>query len=230
MKNLLYTVLAAGMFASCSTTKYQIEGHTSLTNLDGKKIYVKTIQGEQMNNLDSCEIIHGKFSMEGALDTIQMAVLFMDDQSLMPMVLEPAPMVINMADTEWRVTGTEMNDKLYEFMNERNRLESELQELPRRENKLILDGKDEYEINEILGGELNRIQQSYDKLVMQYVTGNFDNMLSVGVFMLHTMGQPPVLTPQVEDIMSKASTLFKSDPYIKWYMEAAEKNMRNIGR
>lgn len=230
MKSFLYTVLAAGALTACSTTKYQIEGHTSLTNLDGKKIYVKTVDGEQLNSLDSCEIVHGKFSMEGALDTVRMAVLFMDDQSLMPLVLEPAPMVINMADTAWRVSGTEMNDKLYDFLNEKGKLEIELQELPRRENKLILDGKDEYEIQQILGGELNRIQQTYDRLVMNYVTGNFDNMLSVGVFMMHTIGQPPLLTPQIEDIMSKASSVFKNDPYIKWYIQAAESNMRSAGQ
>ena len=230
MKKFLCTVLAVGALTACSTTKYQIEGHTSLTNLDGKKIYVKTVHGEDLNDLDSCEIVHGRFAMEGALDTVHMAVLFMDDQSLMPLVLEPASMVISIADTAWRVTGTEMNDQLYEFLHAKGRLEGELQELPRRENRMILDGKDEYEIQQVLSGEVNRIQQSYDKLVMKYVTSNFDNMLSVGVFMMHTMGQPPLLTPQIEDIMSKATQVFKDDPYIKWYIQAAESNMRSVGR
>lgn len=230
MKSFLYTVLAAGALSACSTTKYQIEGHTTLSNLDGKKIYVKTVNGDDFNNLDSCEIVHGKFFMEGVLDTIHMAVLFMDDQGLMPFVLEPAPMFINMADTGLRVSGTPMNDQLYDFLNEKGKLENQLQELPRRENKLILDGKEDFEIQQILNGEFTRIQQDYDKLVMKYVTGNFDNMLGVGVFMMHTLGQPPLLTPQIEDIMSKASSLFKNDPYIKWYMQAAESNMKQIGQ
>lgn len=216
------------MLSACAGTKYQIDGHTSLTDLDGKKIYIKSIDGDQLNNVDSCEVVHGKFRMEGALDTVHMALLYMGEQSLMPLVLEAAPVTICLSDTAWRVTGTEMNDKLYEFLNMKNRLESEISELPRRESKMVLDGKDEFEIHETLNAELARIQKSYDRLVMDYVTGNFDNMISVGVFMMHTLGQPPVLTPQIEDIMSKASEQFKQDHYIKWYMQAAESNMQAI--
>lgn len=230
MKKSLYALSVAGLLSACATTQYHIEGSTSLTNLDGKKIYVKTIKGDDMQKLDSCEIIHGKFAMKGDLDSVCMGVLFLDDQSLMPLVLEPASMTVNMNDTAWRVTGTSMNDELYQFITAKTKLEAEVQELPRKENRMILDGKDEYIIHETLNTELLRIQKDYDRLVMDYVTRNFDNMLSVGVFMIHTIGQPPLKTPQIEDIMSKASERFKNDAYIRWYMEAAESNERAMNR
>lgn len=91
-----------------------------------------------------------------------------------------------------------------------------------------MDGKDEAEINYLLNAEMQQLTQDYDKLVMDYITGNFDNMLSVGVFMIHTQnGQPPMITPQIEDIMSKASSTFKENNYVKTFMQAAEQNQRN---
>ena len=52
---------------------------------------------------------------------------------------------------------------------------------------------------------------------------NFDNILGPGVFMMVTSGyQYPVLTPQIEDIMSKATKKFKDDPYVKEYYRTAQ--------
>jgi hypothetical protein len=34
----------------------------------------------------------------------------------------------------------------------------------------------------------------------------------------------PVLTPQIEDIMSKATDKFKSDPYVRDYYQTAQEN------
>jgi hypothetical protein len=34
----------------------------------------------------------------------------------------------------------------------------------------------------------------------------------------------PILTPQIEDIMSKATERFKNDPYVKDYYKTAQEN------
>ena len=56
-----------------------------------------------------------------------------------------------------------------------------------------------------------------------FIVENFDNILGPGVFMMVTSGyQYPVLTPQIEDIMSKATKKFKNDPYVKEYYKTAQ--------
>ena len=55
-----------------------------------------------------------------------------------------------------------------------------------------------------------------------FIVENFDNVLGPGVFMMMTGSYPyPVLTPQIEDIMSKATKKFKEDPYVKAYYQTA---------
>ena len=74
------------------------------------------------------------------------------------------------------------------------------------------------------------IDQKLDDLVTGFITENFDNVLGPGIFMMMTSSfQYPELTPWIEDIMSKATDNFKNDPYVKEYMEAAQKiqNMQN---
>lgn len=219
--------MIAVLVCSCAS-EYQIVGRTSLSTLDGKMLYVKAIQGEEMVKVDSCEVIHGNFSMRGVCDTARMAQLFMDDQSVMPIVLEPAPLTINIDDTIMRVSGTVLNDRLYEFLHKKAELDMQAAELPRRESRMYMDGKDEFEIDQMKASEIARLNQAYDRLVMEYVTGNFDNILGVGIFIMLTNGAPPMMNAQIEDIMSKATPYFKNDPYVKSYLKAAEENMRHL--
>ena len=59
----------------------------------------------------------------------------------------------------------------------------------------------------------------------KFVINNFDNVLGPGVFMMITSQYRfPVLTPQIEDIMSKATNKFKNDPYVKDYYKTAQEN------
>ena len=75
-----------------------------------------------------------------------------------------------------------------------------------------LEGEDEESINEVLSLEAARIAQQEDSLVTHFIIDNFDNVLGPGVFMMMTGSYPyPVLTPQIEDIMSKATKKFKSE-------------------
>ena len=88
---------------------------------------------------------------------------------------------------------------------------------------MLLEGIDEATINRQLSIEAARLTQQEDSLVTNFIVENFDNVLGPGVFMMVTGGyQYPVLTPQIEDIMSKATKKFKNDPYVKEYYKTAQ--------
>jgi len=115
-----------------------------------------------------------------------------------------------------------LNDKLYEFIKLHNQLNNEMNELSHRQSQMLLDGIDEEEINQTLTVEAARITQQEDSLVTHFIVDNFDNVLGPGVFMMMTSVYPyPVLTPQIEDIMSKATKNFKEDAYVKEYYRTA---------
>lgn len=227
MRKIVYSLLASAVLTSCAS-QYSIEGQTSSSDLEGKKIILKALSVDGMQPLDSCEVIHGNFKLSGVCDTVCMAELFLDENPMLPLILETAPIKVNINDTIMKVCGTEMNEKLYDFLLKKSELELQASELPRKESRMIMDGLPEEQIAVQLQAEYAKLMNDYDKLVMEYVTKNFDNMLGVSVFMLHTQGAVPMINAQIEDIMSKATETFKNHEYVKAFMKQAEENQRNM--
>jgi hypothetical protein len=94
---------------------------------------------------------------------------------------------------------------------------------------MLLEGIDEEVINRQLSAEAAKIAAEEDRLVMKFIEANFDNVLGPGVFMMITSQyRYPILTPQIEDIMSKATKKFKEDPYVKDYYQTAQENEKRM--
>lgn len=228
MKKILYTLAFAAALTSC-VGSYNVEGSSSITALDGSKLYLKAIKNNQLKNLDSCEVVHGEFHFSGTLDSIRMASLYMDDESVMPIVLEKGDIVVKIEAGRQIVSGTPLNDSLYVFIEEHNRLSNQMNELSHKQSQMLLDGIDEAAINEQLSLEAAKIASDEDRLVTKFIEANFDNVLGPGVFMMITSQyRYPILTPQIEDLMSKATKVFKEDPYVKNYYKTAQENEQRM--
>ncbi len=228
MKKILYTLALAVALTSC-VGSYNVEGSSSITALDGSKLYLKAIKNNQLKNLDSCEVVHGEFHFSGTLDSIRMASLYMDDESVMPIVLEKGDIVVKIEAGRQIVSGTPLNDSLYVFIEEHNRLSNQMNELSHKQSQMLLDGIDEAAINEQLSLEAAKIASDEDRLVTKFIEANFDNVLGPGVFMMITSQyRYPILTPQIEDLMSKATKVFKEDPYVKNYYKTAQENEQRM--
>ena len=224
MKRLFYAIICLLTLASCANT-YNIQGSSNVSNLDGRMLYLKVITDNDFRKLDSCDVVHGKFHFAGTFDSVRMASIFMDDESVLPLVLEGGDINITLDNTQQSVSGTPLNDELTRFFNRWNQLRSEQLELIHRHDQAIMDGSDMNAVIEQLNAESIRLSAQEDSLVTTFVTDNFDNVLGPGVFMMVTLGyQYPELTPWIEDIMSKATDKFKNDAYVKDYYQKAQEN------
>lgn len=228
MNKIFYALLTTITLTSCAGS-YNIEGTSSIQTLDGKMLYLKVVKNNELKNLDSCEVVHGLFKFSGTADSAQMANLFMDDQSIMPIVLEIGDITIKLDNTQQTVGGTPLNEKLYKFIDKRSQLDNQMEELSHKESQMIMDGENLDEIRIKLTDQANRIAKEEDFLETTFITDNFDNVLGPGVFMMLCSGYKyPVLTPQIEDIMSKATPKFKNDPFVKDYYQTALENMQRM--
>ena len=90
----LFLFFCAVFCTSCGK-KYKIEGVSSVSSLDGKMLFIKVPSGDKLVNIDSAEVIHGLFKMEGKVDSTVVASLFMDDNCIMPLVIEEGNININ---------------------------------------------------------------------------------------------------------------------------------------
>lgn len=228
MKKVLFLSVITALLASCASS-YSVEGSSSVSALDGNKLYLKALKNNEFKNIDSCDVVHGEFHFTGLLDTVRMASLYMDDESLMPVVLEKGEIVVKIDPARQLVGGTPMNDSLYKFIDKHNQLTNRMNELSHKQSQMLLEGLDEETIDRQLSNEAAKIAQEEDNLVMKFIEANFDNVLGPGVFMMITSQyRYPILTPQIEDIMSKATDKFKNDPYVKDYYQTAQENEKRM--
>ena len=139
LNNILLITIGLICLASCSKG-YRIEGKSSVTSLDGKMLYLKALQEGDWIVVDSAEMVHGWFKMKGPVDSVRMVTLYMNEEGLMPLVLENGKIKVNISNTQLVAEGTPLNDLLYDFIGRRNEMERAINEAEREEARLVLDG------------------------------------------------------------------------------------------
>lgn len=224
MNKILSVSVVLMALASCASS-YNVTGSSSVSALDGSKLYLKAVKSGEVKSIDSCDVVHGEFHFAGLLDSVRMANLFMDDESIMPVVLEEGDITVKIGPAGPSVGGTPLNDSLYKFIDRHNQLINQMNELGHKQNQMILEGIDEQVIADQLNAEAAQITAAEDDLVTKFIEANYDNVLGPGVFMMITSQYRfPVLTPQIEYIMSKATKKFKDDAYVRDYYRVAQEN------
>lgn len=229
MNKLILFLFSVVLLMSSCGKGYKIEGTSSLAGLDGKTLFIKTLKGEEWIKLDSAEIVHGLFSMKGNVDTVAMTTLFMEDEGIMPLVLEKGKIEISIAYPQFTAKGTPMNDALYGFLEKRNDLELQVEELHRKEARMVMEGGNIDEIQAQLDVEAEKLKQEINTYIKSFISQNYENVLGPNVFVMLCSSLPyPVLTPQIEDILNDAPYSFKNHVLVKEFVTVAKENMRRI--
>lgn len=225
MTKILCSVVVLAALVSCAeqyTESYNIQGSSSVSVLDGSKLYLKVMKGQELQSIDSCEVVHGGFGFIGQLDTTRIAMLSIRDGG-MPLVIEKGDIKVTIDRTGHKVSGSPMNELLYDYMDKLLQLTNQRAELGHKEAQMMLDGVDERTIATVLSEEDGRLMMQIDSLETHFILDNLNNVLGPCAFQMLTAGfNYPVLTPQIEEIMSKATDKFKNDPYVFEYYKTAK--------
>lgn len=200
-----------------------------MNSLDGKMLYLKSLNDGEWVKLDSAEVVHGLFSMKGKIDSVQMVTLYMDSESIMPIVLENGKITVTISNSELKAVGTPLNTALYEFIDKRNRLEESISELEQRETRMVMDGGDLEEIHSQLMVEGDSLMNEMNQYIKKFISTNYENVLGPSVFMMLCSSLPyPVMTPQIDDIIKDAPYSFKSNKLVREFLSKAKENMKLI--
>lgn len=225
MRNSILAILGAALaFTSCSTS-YNIKGSSDLTLLDGHTLYLKALKGDELKNIDSCDVVHGEFNFHGSVDSVRIGAIFMNEENLLPVVLEEGELVIKINNTRQSCSGSPLNDKLSDFSDKLSQIDSQLADLSRQPYQAIMNGEDVQQKAMELQPKVDKLSKDKEDLILKFIEDNFDNILGPYAFRVITDdGQPPMLAPWIEALMSKATDAFKNDAYVKEYMEIAQRN------
>lgn len=229
MKKFFWFFLLASLFlASCQKRPY-IQGTTSISDLEGRMLYLKIYADGDLRDIDSTRIVHGKFQFTGDVDSTVMANLFLEDMSLMPIVIDENVLQVSLSENERQIKGSALNDSLLAFAERKSVLDEKLEEIPHRESQMIMDGYDHAEIVSMLNAEIDDLTRQRSEMVSRFIKDNMDNVLGPGVFMIVTSSLPfPVLTPEIEEILALAPPSFLANAYVQDYIKLAKENMEKM--
>lgn len=216
------------LFASC-TKRYKIEGVSSVSILDGKMLFIKVVSGDKLVNIDSAEVVHGLFQMKGVADSTMLASLYMDEDCIMPLVIERGNIDIQIDHARISVKGTPLNDCFYEFITKKTSLDDRAYEVEREESRMIMDGKDLETIHSEIEGKRKVIAEEMNDLAKNFIQANYENVLGTGVFIMLCNSMPyPMMTPMIKEIVDKAPSSFLNHPIIKELLIVAEDNRQRM--
>lgn len=229
MRNPLFPILmSASLFVSCAD-QYMVNGTSNVEGLEGKTLFLKVFFGADMCSIDSSRVVHGKFRFRGFMDSVMMANVFVDDTSVMPLVLENGEVSLVIGESSQSATGTPLNDTLNHFILRKTQLDAQMAELPHLESQMIMDGISYDQISAELGKKARVLESENDRLVSRFISNNYNNVLGPGVFMIMTSAlRYPILNPKIDAIISQAPPYFLNHPYVREYIKAAENNMEKM--
>jgi hypothetical protein len=228
MGKLYLFLFCAVFFASCSK-KYKIEGNTSLSRLDGKMLYIKVPSNGEWVKIDSAEVVHGLFEMEGNVDSVVLASLYMDDDCIMPLVIEKGNINVKIDNAGVTVKGSPLNNRFNDFIIQKNALDDRAYEVEHMESQMIMNGDDPALIHSEIEKRRAELSEEMNKLAKEFIQENYENVLGAGVFVMIGNGLPyPILTPVMEEIVNEAPESFKNNELIKEYLSVARSNMDKL--
>ncbi len=223
---MLVVLLTA--FSACSST-YQITGNSDITTLDGKILSLRTLQDGHWVEVDSAEVVHGLFSMNGKADTTRMVTIYFDNQGIMPIILENGDISVSISNQTMRAGGTPLNDALYDFIRVRNSMERQLGILNSREARLIMEGANPDFIHMQIQQEIDSINRQMNAFARSFISDNFNNILGPSVFMMMCSTLPyPILTDEIEAILNSAPESFLNQEWVKDFISKAKENQQLI--
>ncbi|MBR1733095.1 MAG: DUF4369 domain-containing protein [Alloprevotella sp.] len=212
--------------ASCAE-EYKIAGKSTVPVLDGKVLTLRSAStsGAGQVDLDSCMVIHGKFSFYGDVDTVCMAQIYMGGETIMPLVIETGDLHVSLDNLGQRVSGGPMNNRLYKYINQQRRLYNEWNDLQSQYIQLVMSGTPPGAIQRKLDAKFRKNAQKSEELETKFIIDNADNVLGPGCFKMLCDQYPfPVLTDQINTILTSVPAAFLQDPYVRNYIRQARLN------
>ncbi len=192
-------------------------------------LYLKILQDGEWVAVDSAEVVHGTFAFKGKVDSVMMVTLYIDRESIMPLILEKGKTHISIENTQLSAHGTPLNDALYDFIEKKNALDIQIEELDRKEARMVMEGGNLAEIHAQLNKEGEELATEMNRYVKSFIVENYNNILGPSVFMMLCSSLPyPIMTPQIDDILKDAPYEFKNHKLVKEFVTKARENKQLI--
>ncbi|MGL5272139.1 MAG: DUF4369 domain-containing protein, partial [Phocaeicola sp.] len=147
--------------------------------------------------------------------------LYMDNQDIMPVVIEKGKIIISIENTRLCAKGTLLNNSLYEYIGKRNIIDENAYEVERMESRMIMEGKSFMEIEMTMNEARQGIMQEINALNKEFIQSNYTNLLGPTIFLIACEGyNSPVMPHFLKQVLDEAPACFRENYQVKSLVKA----------
>ena len=216
--NISLSLLVTLICASCARP-YYVEGSVDLYGYEGSDMGLVIFENSQFIKLDSTLVRHGKFFMSGSVDTVMLAELCRGTEPILPVFIEPGKIKISLKPSSMKVSGTEQNDLLYSFLEQKVVFDNRFEDLMQRRNHVI-------RTSGFSSGDFRQIEDSIailvaetEDMIVSFVKKNYNKPAGLGVFSMMCYAMPtPGATPLIKRILDEVPESFLRQTFVREFI------------
>ncbi|HZK03410.1 MAG TPA: DUF4369 domain-containing protein [Bacteroidaceae bacterium] len=204
------------LFCTSCARPYYVEGSVDLYGYEGSDMGLFMFENSKFIKIDSAPVKHGKFYMTGTADTVMLVELCRGTEPIMPIFIEPGKIKISIKPSSLKVSGTEQNDLLYSFLEQKVVFDNRYEDLMQRRNRIVrISGFSSSAFREIEDSIAIIITET-ENLIVEFIKKNYNRPVGLGVFSMVCYAMPtPVVTPIVKRILDDAPENFMQQTFVK---------------
>ncbi len=214
---MLMVSLALAAVSSCKH-EYSIEGKVELYGYEGENLYLVTHENNEFIAMDSCSVRHGRFTMEGRADSAVFAVLCHGFEPVLPMFVERGRISVLIAPSNLNVSGTRLNELLYEFLKRKNEIDNHFEDLLQQTHNFANRVNGTASVYE---DSLKTVVQEAEEHISDFISAHYDDPLGPCIFMMISgYPSPSEITPLIRRILDDAPDSFIRNRSVSGYISS----------
>lgn len=201
---------------SCDWNNYSIDGRVSIGGLNGDTITLKRYLDEIEGDEQSVVVRKGKFELEGIVSEPYMAGIFHKGILVMPLVVEPGNIDVEITDVSAEASGTELNRAFFSYLRNVDEFNKEMTGISRMEARLIMDGMHPDSAKVRTKERFDKSHAELESYIETFIQEHYEDILGPLVFK-QWFGQMyyPMSNRLFKKLLDEAPEAFKQDKAIK---------------
>lgn len=213
---LLSLLFVLALSLSCDRRGYTVEGVVAHGYFNGDSVYVKSLSNDVPAVVASGVVERGRFMLSGSADSVYMAMLYVSQTPVVPLVLEPGRITVSLENGGVSVGGTPLNAGLASFLAVKDSIDTYLAGILRKEARMLIDGVLADEARYVIEREFGDAVNSAEMYVDSFVRSHHDDVLGPFVFGLYCSGMNYDMLPlRMKSLLDDSPEIFRRNPFLK---------------
>ena len=222
MKNLLTALVLTLAFFACQTAKDEFSIKGSISGVDTGKVYLMKIVDGRPQNIDTAEVVGGKFSLNGKLDLPDLRILRLNENDYFAHLFLDNSNIKVTADKDsleqTKVEGSPSQDIFRTYLDEVDRMKEEVGKIQEKyQSAMVAGNKEEARKAEI---DYSALMENMNVFTKNFVKEHNSSVVAAYITLVQLSNQ--IEGAELDSIVNKFPQQINQSEYVVKLKEIAD--------